>query len=491
MDLPDGLTAKIRTSEVIYEDGTLGCKPDLVIESQSDTTINSLVIRKAGELMKTPFLEQNCKPIENTVFIRKPANAYPTSRTPEVNLRLLGLFNFWNVINFFSPNKNLIAVNWDTALPYFIPKFLTADTEDKYFMALMELTTSIKDGHGILINTLTGRSPKGFVDGNIPFACDQINDKVYITSIMPDSIQKTALLQLQYGDEVIAIDGLPVNAIIKKWEPLLVASNSAGFKRELYATWFTAGAIGSVANIIILRDGRQKNILLKRINRNDYYNLWGKVVRPITVPPVFPPYCQILEGNIGYLRMNRVYTSELDSLAHLLKDCKKIIIDARGYPREVNIGTNLATYIASKPDTVSYDEFPYVTSPDISKRQTLIEYSIIMPNINTNLKHQQYYILVDEGNQSQGEWNIIVIQGVTNAITIGRTTSGANGMAVNITLPGNYITFFSGFGEYYMDHTPNQKNGVKIDIEVKKTLKASINGEDDILTKALSVIEGK
>lgn len=491
MNLPDGLVAKIRTSEVIYEDGTLGCKPDLVTEDQSDTTVNSVVLKRAGELLKTSVYEQNHKSVENTVFIRKIVDSYSTAHTPNVNLRLFGLFNFWNAINFFSPNKNLIAVNWDTVLPYFIAKFLTADTEDKYFMALMEFTASIKDGHGILLNTVTGRSPKGFMDGNLPFACDQIDDKVYITSLMPDSAQKTALSQLHYGDEVIALDELPVSAIIKKWEPLLVASNSAGFKRELYATWFTAGTIGSEAKITVLRDGRQKNIVLKRINRNDYYNLWGKVLRPLTAPPVFPPYCRILEGKIGFLRMNRVYTSELDSLANLLKDCKKIIIDARGYPKDGDIGTNLATYIASKTDTVSYDEFPFVTSADLKKRQTLIDYSIIEPNPNPNLKHQQYYILVDEGDQSQGEWNIIALQGVTKTITIGRTTAGANGMAVTITLPGNYITFFSGFGEYYMNHTPNQKNGVKIDIEVKKTLKAAINGEDDILAKALSVIADK
>ena len=82
-----------------------------------------------------------------------------------------------------------------------------------------------------------------------------------------------------------------------------------------------------------------------------------------------------------------------------------------------------------------------------------------------------------------------MLQGVTKAITIGRTTAGANGIAVTVPLPGNYQTFFSGFGEYYMDHTANQKNGVKIDIQVKKTLKAAIAGEDDILAKALSVIE--
>ncbi|WP_166664880.1 S41 family peptidase [Pedobacter metabolipauper] len=490
MNLPDGLVAKIRTSEVIYEDGTLGPAPDLVISGQSDTTLHSLSVVSAGNLLKMPIKLKHGH-VENTVLVRKPSNKYATNGMPGVNLRLLGLFNFWNTIHFFSPNKNLIALDWDTALLHFIPKFLAADHEDKYFMALMELTASIKDGHAILINTVTGRSPSGFMDGNLPFACDQIDDKVYITSIMPDSAQHAILSQLNYGDELIAIDGLPVRSIINKWEPLLPASNAAGFKRELYATWLTAGAVNSEAKITLVRNGRQKNINLKRINRNDYYNLWGKVIRPVSVPAIFPPVCRILDGNIGYLRMNRIYTNQLDSLANLLRDCKKIIVDARGYPRDGSIGTNLATYIASKTDTVSYDEFPFVTGPNLSKRQMMIDYSVIAPKPNPNLKHQQYYILVDEGNQSQGEWNIIALQGVTKAVTIGRTTAGANGMAVTVTLPGNYTTFFSGFGEYYTDHIPNQKNGVKIDIEVKKTLKAAINGEDDIFNKALSIIKEK
>ena len=61
-------------------------------------------------------------------------------------------------------------------------------------------------------------------------------------------------------------------------------------------------------------------------------------------------------------------------------------------------------------------------------------------------------------------------------------------MAVTVALPGNYLTFCSGFGEFYPDLWPNQKNRVKIDIEVKKTLKAAINGEDDMMMKSLSII---
>jgi len=453
----------------------------------SDTTLNSSLVKSAINILSSSYNESSDKHIENTVFIRKPIKPYSTIGTPDIELRLLGLFNFWNAVHFFSPNKKLISINWDKSLPYFISKFLLSDSDEKYFFSLMELTASIKDGHSILLNTKTGRSPKNVMDGNLPFACDMISGKVYITSIMPDSIQSVALSKLKYGDEVIAIDSIPVETIIKKWEKLLVASNYAGFNREFYATWFTAGQVGKIATITVLRNGQKRVLILKRIKRGDYYNLWGKVVRTPVIPQFYPPYCKVLDGNIGYLRLNRIYTNQLDSLANLLRNCKKIIIDARGYPRDGNIGTELAAYIAKKTDTVSYDEFPFIMGPDVIKNQTLTEYSVIEPNSNPNLKSQKYFILADEGNQSQSEWNIIALQGVTNATTIGRTTAGANGMAVTIVLPGDYITFFSGFGEYYMDHTANQKNGVKIDILVEKTLKGAITGEDEILTKALSI----
>ena len=62
-------------------------------------------------------------------------------------------------------------------------------------------------------------------------------------------------------------------------------------------------------------------------------------------------------------------------------------------------------------------------------------------------------------------------------------------MAITINLPGQYFSFFSGFGEYYPDNTPNQKLGVKIDVPVAKTLKGILKEDDEILNKALALID--
>ncbi|WP_044219388.1 hypothetical protein [Chitinophaga pinensis] len=161
----------------------------------------------------------------------------------------------------------------------------------------------------------------------------------------------------------------------------------------------------------VRRNNKQRQITLKRIDRNTYYNLWGQIPRQAASTITNPPYCKVLTGNIGYLRLNRLYSKDLDSISKLLKNCEKIIIDAHGYPKDARIGTNFAAYIAKKTDTVAYDLFPYVTSPDLLKMQTLTDYAVIEPNANPYLKNKKYYLLVDEGNQSQGEWNPIAIQG--------------------------------------------------------------------------------
>ncbi|WP_293312404.1 S41 family peptidase [Pedobacter sp. UBA5917] len=487
MKLSDSLSVKIRTAEVLYEDGTLGEKPDALLPLTSDSSLDAPAILAATKLLTGSFVKQTVKKAENTVFIRRAQDDYPSADVPGAELRLLGLFNFWNAIHYFSPNKNLIPQNWDDVLNENIPLFLAAKTEKQYFMALMKLTASIKDGHAILITKKGGRSPMGIMDGNLPIITSLVGNKVYIAAALDDIHQKSQLSSIKEGAELLAIDDVPVKQLAEQWEPYIVASNKAGFDREFYFSWLTNGAVNSKAVLTISgKDGIEK-VTLNRIKRDDYYALTGKVNRN----PVSPPYCKILAGNIGYLRVNRIYSNELDSLAAMLKNCKTIILDVRGYPKDGSIGSKLAAYIAVKTDTVAYNSFPYITNPDISKNYSLIENEIVKPNTNPDLKNKRYFILADEGNQSQGEGNIITLQGVTKSTTIGRQTAGANGMAITINFPGQYFSFFSGFGEYYSDGTPNQKLGVKIDVRVDKTLNDILTGKDEILEKALELVTNK
>ncbi|MVM37890.1 hypothetical protein GO730_10295 [Spirosoma sp. HMF3257] len=305
--------------------------------------------------------------------------------------------------------------------------------------------------------------------------------KTYIINVLADTTQTNALAQLQPGDELVRIDQQTPAQLAAQWRDYLPASNQAGFDREFYMSWLTVGRSGSRSQVTIKRKGQYQTVWLTRIARDHYYSLWGQ-----TAPsPKLPPYMSRLYGNIGYLRINRLYCSQLDSIANYLKDCSIILLDCRGYPRDSQFGSHLASYIAHQPDTVAYNRFPFIFSPNSSQQLTSTEYQIIQPSRNIFLKHKRYILLVDEGVQSQGEGNVIGLQGVSQSITVGTPTAGANGMAITLKFPGQYFSFFSGFGEYYPDNTPNQQRGVKINQLVPITLGGYLGARDEIYEQGL------
>ncbi len=71
----------------------------------------------------------------NPEFINE--HSYPTS-FPDKNLRLLALYRYWNIIQYFFPYKYLTDKNWDEVLREYIPKFLNAKTALEYQLTVLQ-----------------------------------------------------------------------------------------------------------------------------------------------------------------------------------------------------------------------------------------------------------------------------------------------------------------------------------------------------------------
>ncbi len=85
----------------------------------------------------------------------------------------------------------------------------------------------------------------------------------------------------------------------------------------------------------------------------------------------------------------------------------------------------------------------------------------------------------------------MAFQSAPNVTVIGDTTAGADGNVSPINLPGGVFTYFSGIGIYYPDGEDTQRRGVKIDVPVKPTIKAIKEGKDELLEKAIEIINAK
>ena len=103
-------------------------------------------------------------------------------------------------------------------------------------------------------------------------------------------------------------------------------------------------------------------------------------------------------------------------------------------------------------------------------------------------KGQKVVVLVNELSQSQAEYTAMAFRAGDKTTVIGSTTAGADGNVSRIDLPGGMRTMISGIGVYYPDGTETQRVGIVPDIEVKPTIEGIKNGQDEVLEKAVELI---
>jgi hypothetical protein len=77
----------------------------------------------------------------------KNEKSYPEIKKTDVGFRLLSLFRYWNIIQYYFPYKNLIEENWNDVLKEFIPKFVSATSELNYTLTVLELIARVHDTH--------------------------------------------------------------------------------------------------------------------------------------------------------------------------------------------------------------------------------------------------------------------------------------------------------------------------------------------------------
>jgi C-terminal processing protease CtpA/Prc len=128
---------------------------------------------------------------------------------------------------------------------------------------------------------------------------------------------------------------------------------------------------------------------------------------------------------------------------------------------------------------------PVVTYPGMFERGPTLE----LPAGKGEAYKGKVIILVNELSQSQAEYTTMALRTVPGSVVVGSTTAGADGNVSAITLPGNISTMISGLGVYYPDGRETQRIGIVPDVAVQPTIKGIREGKDELLEKAVQLIE--
>ncbi|WP_062703246.1 S41 family peptidase [Chryseobacterium indologenes] len=458
----------------VKEDSEVRYKPDLQWISKSlgkDLSESLMNISRAERKAENHYVKIYSEDMPIPYFQNEAA--YAQFKYPDAGFRLLSLYRYWNMIEYFYPYKNTLEKSWDKTLTELIPKFAEAENEMSYKLAVASMVAEIQDSHAVL--SIWTTPPLYEQYGKMRPAVNLVfvdNKPVVFESLEEKNGNKNELLQ---GDEIVSVNRKPVETLIK--EQLAYASGSNNPVR-----------LSKVGVSLLRTNEPQIEVEVKRGGTL-------KMVKVTTLPlekslieenPGEPAF-KMMENDIAYIHPGRLDVKDLDGIMQKALKTKAIIIDMRTYPKETMFLMKIGDYLFEKPkdfcrmtkgSTVTPGQFSYLSK----------EY---MSNVKIGKDTPDYYkgkliILCNETTQSFAEMCLMAFRAGPDTTIIGSQTAGADGnVTAPISLPGNIRTIFTGIGMYNLDGTETQRIGIVPDIEVKPTIRGILEKKDEVLERAI------
>ena len=388
---------------------------------------------------------------------------------PVTEYRLLALFRFWNVIQFYYPYKYLIDENWHKVLKDFIPRFIDARDEFEYKLVVLELVTKLNDTHARMEWNSTIEKWKG--ENIAPYEVSFVEGKLVVTGIYEVIDTVNTNHSIQVGDIILSINNKPVNSIIEEKTKYTPGSNHTAQLRDIAD--FILRTNEEKTELEFLRNGERFSAELSCYNLNRV-KVSSKFNRDKTL-------FKIIRDSIGYLYLGSTNGGEVPQNIRT----KGLIIDLRCYPAYDEV-KGYWDYLQLYPEPKAFVKF---TVGD-SNLPGLFQYldATIVGTENSNYYKGKKIILVNEITQSHAEFMAMKYRVAENTIIIGSTTAGADGDVISLKIPGGVIVKFTGVGVYYPDGRETQGVGIVPDIIVKPTIKGIKEGRDEVLEKAINLI---
>lgn len=417
---------------------------------------------------QTQFYVSLAPGVGNPVFAHEMG--YPAIKFPDSGFQLLALFRYWNIIEYWYPNRNLIGDEWARILPEFLPRIALARDSNNYQLQLMQLIARVQDTHANLWSSLSLRPPSGAcaVPVQVRFAG---NEPVILHLLHSD-------VPLKVGDVIREINGTPVDTLVSKWTPYYADSNQAARLRDI-ANTMTQGDCTQPAALTILRAGETLTIKADRLPLTDAaFSALQRHDRP-------GPVLQKLTNDIGYLKLSAVNVQDAAKYIDMAAGTKGMVIDIRNYPSAFVV-FELGNHLVDKASPFATFTVASLTNPGAFYWAATESLEPVERRYNGKIA-----ILVDEITQSQAEYTAMAFRTSPQAAVIGSTTAGADGNVSHFALPGGFSTMISGIGVFYPDHKPTQRVGILPDIRITPTVDGIREGRDEVLEAAIRYINAQ
>lgn len=396
-------------------------------------------------------------------FVNEPL--YADFQWTDKNLRLLALFRFWNYTEYFFPYKYVMDQKWDEALVEIVPQIANPKSEKEFLLAMREISIKLNDSHAATTNMEMLKYLGG--EKYPAFSTKLVDNKSVITYVANDSLAK--IDDLKIGDIITKLNGVSIKEKVEEFSKYMQGSNKAASEGNANFVMFTGNE--DEFEIEFIRDDVTS---VKRVHR--YLN--EKIKREPSKNPT--KKWEILDNNIGVIRMSKVKKEDIAGMMEELKNTKSIIFDVRVRPAYTDF--LVSDYLNSGPKPILRTLLQDLSYPG---RYYFRDDMQECGKINTDYYKGKVVILVNSGTLSFGEQTAMSLQTAPNATVIGSQTSGADGPNYYFNIIKGFDSSFTSAGVFYPNKKETQRIGIVPDIEVKPTIIGAQQGKDEILERAI------
>jgi hypothetical protein len=387
-----------------------------------------------------------------------------TATYPEIGYRLLAIARYWNSVQYFYPNLDLIP-DWSDTLIRYIPIVANATNAKEYQLGVLQLCCSIHDAHSVTYGPgITESLPMYYV----PMPLTMIGADVVFRK--PRVALDSFHVSFQPGDVLRTVNSQNVSEMLSSRSAMVAHSNPASLFRN------AAPLLGFVETQDSVEIGFERKGMLMTARMKPLSLEQQRELRPLKSTG---PAWKHLESGVGYVDLDQLEKMDVGRMFLDLKDTKSIIFDLRNYPK--GVAWTIAPFLGTGLPWARF------TKPNFSRPGSYV----IDPNEAVVHPKARYagkiIVLVNEQTQSQAEYTAMMFRTVPGCTIIGSQTAGADGDITRLRLPGNITTIFSGLGVYYLDGRPTQQVGIVPDVEVHPTIKGLAEGRDEVLEAALKI----
>jgi carboxyl-terminal processing protease len=404
-----------------------------------------------------------------------PVNLLRTlSPTPNPNRelsreeRLLGLFRIWTIVRYFDPHLELASLNWNTMLKEWIPAVERTQTTHAYYVSLERLSAKLNDSH----SSVGHESLSGQFD--IPVFLRKIEGKVIITHI-----REGAGKDVRAGDEVIAIDGMPIRDFEADARSRTSCSTEEAF--EYYWKFAFAGKRDTPVTLVLRRNGESRTVSLRR-----------SVPVPDDHEPT-PDFFRHLDGGVAY--MNLMQAASFEALNKAWADVLStpgLVIDLRGRPDNRIFGVRewLRDRLYDQHVPGDYGETPFISATNMNLRfRSFTRFDANRSQPQPGLYYgKPVVILLDAQTRSYGESICLGVTPRKRVTFVGSRTGGSTGDPTRVALPGGGSFSFEGSRAYFPDGRPFQNVGIVPDVLARPTIGGVHAGRDEVLEAGLETL---